>query len=214
MAAFGITSGLRYVPTMGPTAHAIFHTIISPQTIIFFFIFGVYLIGVTLGLHTLYGGTMWEFRSFSSSMLFSFLKVTGAELDFGDLDFQIRNEVATPLVLVIIIIFLQLTFLNILIAVISNEYEEQHKDAQEWWFRSIRDSLRTRMCIRHGEPRARGGLAVLRSIQAAAGLFVGSEKAEFTEYVTQDCGRFGGEMEYKMHVSKDKNEPFLRNLFM
>jgi len=214
VAAFGITSGLRYVPTMGPTAHAIFHTIISPQTIIFFFIFGVYLIGVTLGLHTLYGGTMWEFRSFSSSMLFSFLKVTGAELDFGDLDFQIRNEVATPLVLVIIIIFLQLTFLNILIAVISNEYEEQHKDAQEWWFRSIRDSLRTRMCIRHGEPRARGGLAVLRSIQAAAGLFVGSEKAEFTEYVTQDCGRFGGEMEYKMHVSKDKNEPFLRNHFM
>eukprot|EP01062_Namystynia_karyoxenos_P029374 TRINITY_DN2207_c0_g1_i2.p1 TRINITY_DN2207_c0_g1~~TRINITY_DN2207_c0_g1_i2.p1 ORF type:complete len:1428 (+),score=432.20 TRINITY_DN2207_c0_g1_i2:66-4286(+) len=118
------------LPVVGPTVDAIVATVVNTNILSFLIIFLVISTSLSLGLHFTLGNNTEDFASPSNAALSFFRMVFG---DFNVHHFTAHTSVMGEILFVTCLISANFILLNILIAVVGHEYDEQLRIHNGFW---------------------------------------------------------------------------------
>eukprot|EP01065_Artemidia_motanka_P022012 TRINITY_DN26233_c0_g1_i1.p1 TRINITY_DN26233_c0_g1~~TRINITY_DN26233_c0_g1_i1.p1 ORF type:complete len:1378 (+),score=271.23 TRINITY_DN26233_c0_g1_i1:66-4199(+) len=159
LVALAWVKSLKYMvilPVVGPTVDAIVATVVNTNILSFLTLFLIISASLSLGLHFTLGNNTEEFSSPSGAGLAFFRMIFG---DFNVQHFTAHTSVMGEVLFVTCLISANFILLNILIAVIGHEYDEQLRIHLRGW--------QDRMIVEYEKvlrSRLSGGAGTLRTV--------------------------------------------------
>ena len=137
------------VPKMGPVIRAIIHTVWHRKVILFFILYIEVLVAFVLGLYVAFGAKLQSYHSIVQSLYLVLRIVLGDYPGVGGFDDLLSaHYVLGPLFYIFLMIFGQLLFLNILIAVVGEVYQKAAEATNRDWSKQISLMYQYEVCQR------------------------------------------------------------------
>ena len=139
------------VPKIGPVISAIIKTMSDVKVLLFFWLFLFMLAAFVICLYVAYGGSLHQYHTFFFAVASTFRMVIGdfpGENGGGYEDLIKAERSAGPAVYAVIVVFMQLLFLNVLIAVIGEVYAAHVESTNNVWARDICMLYQHKLCRR------------------------------------------------------------------